>query len=294
MSQQDNRYNTIPIKGMNVSEIVSKHQNETLVRFVHISDTHISADPNYNLGEAAHRPMDGARELVRQINNLPFEPDFVIHTGDVAYDPDISAYEKAKEILSEIKYPVYYLIGNHDDRDMLQRVMFGVEQPRNPFYYEFEFNGVQFVCLDSNAPAKFAGGAVSIAQLEWLDKICRASDNRPLVVCVHHNVLPIGAPFWDEFMRMTNGEEFHRVLLNARSRIRGVFFGHVHMSADTYRDGILYSSVLSSWYQLHCYPGQQGIEGDTEADPGFNVVSVSRAQTFIRRHRFKVAKVAER
>jgi hypothetical protein len=75
--------------------------------------------------------------------------------------------------------------------------------------------------------------------------------------------------------------------------LRGVFFGHVHQATETYRDGILYSSVLSSWYQLHCWPGQSGILEDREADPGFDVVTITRAQTFIRRHRFRVNVQAE-
>src|SRR5690606_12412021 len=271
-----------------LDEILRQHQSETLVRFVHISDTHISADPQYTHAEADYPAMAGAKELVRQINALPFQPDFVLHTGDVAYDPDPAAYEAAKAILQEIKYPTYYLVGNHDNRELLQKIMLGRTQIANPFGYEFEINGVQIVWIDSNGPAKFAGGSLSVAQLEWLENICKSYDSRPLVVAVHHNALPIGAPFWDEFMRMSNGEDFHRVLLPAQKRLRGVFFGDVQQAAETYRDGILYSSVLSSWYQLHCWPGQSGIIEDREADPGFDVVTITRTQTFIRRHRFRV------
>lgn len=281
-------YSTTSLPRVNPAEIKRQYENEILLRFVHISDTHISADPAYTLPEADHTPMEGAQELVRQINALPFTPDFVLHTGDVAYDPVPSAYEAARTILGQIRFPVYYLIGNHDDKALLQKTMLDRSEIISPFDYQFEVNGVQIVCLDSNGPAKFAGGSLLPGQLEWLEGICRAPDNRPLVVAVHHNALPIGAPFWDEFMRLSSGEEFHRLLLAAQQRLRGVFFGHVHQATETYRDGILYSSVLSSWYQLHCWPGQANIEADRGADPGFNVVTITRSQTFIRRHRFHV------
>jgi Icc protein len=284
----DEQFSTIPQRNVNLTELLQQRQSEVLLRFVHISDTHISADPAYTHAEADYPAMAGAKELVRQVNALPFKPDFVLHTGDIAYDPDPSAYEAAHAILRDLQYPTYYLIGNHDDRAMLQKAMLRRTEIASPFDYQFEINGVQIVCVDSNGPAKFAGGSLSTAQLEWLDSICTAYDTRPLVVAVHHNVLPIGSPFWDEFMRMTNGEDFHRVLLPAQKRIRGVFFGHVHQATETYRDGILYSSVLSSWYQLHCYPGQSEIREDRGADPGFNVVTITRTQTFIRRHRFRV------
>lgn len=259
-----------------------------LLRFVHFSDTHISADPTYNHAEADYTPMQGAYEVVRQINALPFEPDFVLHGGDVVYDPDDSAYVKAREILSEIKYPVDYLMGNHDERHGFQTLLLGQQATSEKHFYEREINGVQFLFLDSNAPAPFAGGALGKIQLEWLKDICNARDPRPLAIGVHHNALPIGSPFWDEFMRMRDGEEFHTVIKAALGRLRGVFFGHVHQSSETYRDGVMYVSVPSTWYQLHCYPGQSGILQDVDAEPGFNVVSITETQTFIRRHRFRV------
>jgi hypothetical protein len=29
--------------------------------------------------------------LIKAVNDVPFAPDFVLHTGDVAYDPDPEA-----------------------------------------------------------------------------------------------------------------------------------------------------------------------------------------------------------
>lgn len=281
-------FSTTSLPAVRLADLQRRQESEILLRFVHISDTHISPDPAYTLPEADHTPMEGAKELVRQINALPFAPDFVLHTGDVTFDPVPDAYQTARAILEQIRYPIYYLVGNHDDRMLLQKTMLERSSIVTPFDYEFEFNGVQIVCLDSNGPAKLPAGSLTMAQLEWLEGICKTPDPRPLVVAIHHNVLPIGAPFWDDFMRLSNGEDMHRVLLAARQRLRGVFFGHVHQATETYRDGILYSSVLSSWYQLHCWPGQANIQEDRGADSGFNVVTVTRDQTFIRRHRFAV------
>lgn len=265
--------------------------SEVTLRFVHISDTHISHDPEYILPEAAHTPANGARALVDAINNLPFEPDFVLHTGDVVYDPDPLAYVAARDILSKIRFPVYYLAGNHDDRDLLQRIMLDRE-PLTPFDYQFEAKGVQVVCVDSNGPAQQPAGFVTSDQIARLEGICKdTEDQRPLVIAVHHNVLPNGIPWWDDFMRMTNGQEFHEALLPARHRLRGVFHGHVHQPVDTYRDGVLYSGVSSSWYQIHAFPGQKDTVGDEDGEPGFNVVTVTPQQTFIRRHHFDVETV---
>lgn len=267
--------------------------SEVTLRFVHISDTHISHDPSYILPEATHTPVETARALVDAINNLPFEPDFVLHTGDVAYDPDPLAYVTARDVLSQIRFPIYYLAGNHDDRDLLQRIMLDRE-PLTPFDYQFETKGVQIVVVDSNGPAQQPAGSITSDQLARLEGICKDSeDQRPLVIAVHHNVVRTDIPWWDDFMRMTNGEDFHQAILPARHRLRGVFHGHVHQPTDTYRDGILYSGVASSWYQLHAWPGQSDTQGDMNIIPGFNIVTVTPNQTFIRRHSFQVQSVSE-
>jgi Icc protein len=284
----DRGSNTMEFRLPEVQQRVTGKPRNALLRFVHISDTHISADPAYNHAEADYTPMEGAREIVRQINSLPFTPDFVLHGGDVVYDPDDSAYVAARDILSGIRFPVHYLMGNHDERRGFQTLLLGQQETTAKHFYEKEINGVQFLFLDSNAPAPFAQGALGEVQLAWLRDICAAPDPRPLAISVHHNALPIGSPFWDDFMRMQDGEDFHAIVKLAVSRLRGVFCGHVHQGTETYRDGVMYVSVPSTWYQLHCFPGQSGILPDIDAEPGFNVVSITETQTFIRRHRFRV------
>lgn len=261
--------------------------SDTLLRFVHITDTHISADPHYNSAGARHTPLMGAKALVHELNRLPFTPDFVLHTGDVAADPDESHYNTAKEILSEIKYPVYYVPGNHDHAEPLQRFLLGVE-PKATFDYEFEVNGVQVICTDSNRPAPLYRGKVSDQQLRWLEGLCAAPDDRPLIVALHHPVLPMGSPAWDTQMNLIDGEAFHRALLPARDRLRGVFSGHVHQNTDIVRDGIPYFTGLSSWYQIENYPDQTELVRETFSEPGFSVVLVTREQLYMRRHTFIV------
>jgi Icc protein len=268
--------------------------NNILLRFVHISDTHICQDPDYTYKDGGiPLSMPGSKALVAQVNALPFTPDFVLHTGDVTYDPDEAAYHTAREILGQIKFPTHYLTGNHDDPLALQRIMLNKQNPQAPFHYEFEVNGAQIICLDTQSAVKARGiiepaGWIDDGQLAWLEGLCSARDERPLIVALHHNPLKVGIPWFDDYMALQNGEALHAILLKAGARLRGVFFGHIHQNVDIYRDGILYISALSSWYQLHSYPGQEKTKVDVAAEPGFNVVTVTGMQTFIRRHRFSV------
>lgn len=263
---------------------------DTLLRFVHLSDTHLSPDPDYGRGQngAAHSAREGAEALVRAVNVLPFQPDFILHTGDVVYDPDPAAYVVAQEILGQLKAPVLYVAGNHDDRTELQRTLGGVSNPTPYYHYEREINGVQIIVLDSNGPAEVPRGYVTPEQLNWFEERTAGFDLRPLIVTIHHNVLPVNIPWLDDFMRTTNGWDVHVTLMPVRGRLRGVFSGHVHQPLDTVRDGILYVSAASSWCQFHAYPEQVDTIDDTGSGPGFNIVTVTHDQTYIRHCRFKV------
>ncbi len=261
-------------------------ENLYKLTFVHISDTHIHPDPYYTKSYANVTPHAGALALVDEINKLPFEPDFVLHTGDVAYDPDPAAYRACLSILQQINYPVYYVAGNHDHSPSLQRLMLNRSDPLPTLHYALEANGIQIVCVDSNGPAEPPAGYIVDEQLEWLKGLCEAEDERPLIIAVHHNVLDVGVPWLDNYMGIRNGERFHQAILPAKDRLRGVFFGHVHQNLDILRDGILYSSCLSSWTQFQAFPGMTHTTSDTGAEPGFSVVTITDTQTFIRRHRF--------
>ena len=260
---------------------------EKRLTFVHLSDTHISTDPEYGKHHTSHSTNAAAEALVKAVNALPFNVDFILHTGDVVYDPIPEAYLTARDILSQLARPVYYLSGNHDAGAELQRVLLGRTEILTPFYYTFDANGFQIVGLDSNGPAEVPRGNIIPQQLEWLDAICSAHDDRPMVVAVHHNVLPVGSPWLDDYMRITNGEALHQILLKAKDRLRGVFFGHVHQNIQMLQDGILYTSALSSWNQFNSWPGSSETVEDGE-NSGFNVVSMTANQTFIRRWNFRV------
>jgi Icc protein len=253
---------------------------EILVRFVHLSDTHISHDPADGAGRAPYTPAENARRLVAAINALPFTPDFILHTGDVAYDPTPERYELARAIFAPLRAPIRYLPGNHDDTAMMQRLLMGRE-PIIPYDDTFEIQGVQFILVDSHQPVDvdMPYSRLNDAQLARLEALCSAHDTRPLVVATHHNVLPNGSPWWDGYMRMQNGEAFHRALLPARQRLLGVLHGHVHQHVQMVREGITYISSAAAWMSLEGYPDQAETGFDTAALPGFNVISIARTDT---------------
>jgi Icc protein len=258
------------------------------VTFVHISDTHIHNDPSYDGAGLGVKTQASARALVRAINGLPFKPDFILHTGDVAYDPHEEAYHACAEILGQLTSPVFYVAGNHDASAALQKTFIRNRDIQLQLHYSTEVNGVQLVVVDSNGVVDPPAGHITDMQLTWLKKVCQADDPRPLIIATHHNPTRTGIDWLDNYMGIQNSAEFHEAILPAKHRLRGVFFGHVHQNIDLYRDGILYASTASSWVQLLSYPGQTKTEWELNADAGYSIVSITPEQTFIRRCRFRV------
>lgn len=263
-----------------------------MLKFVHISDTHLPHDRSLSPDWGPYPPYKGAEALIKAINNLPLIPDFILHTGDVAYDPHENIYKDIKQLMDQLKAPVIYLAGNHDDPEQMQRELFNLETVQPELYYQRSINGVQLVCLDSNCleNPEHHTGLVSDEQLAWLDDICSQEDDRPLLVAIHHNPINMGVPWLDDTMVLENGEDFHEILLKAKARLAGVFFGHIHQNIDVYRDGILYTSAASSWVQFESFPipENQEVSTDFSALPGFSVVNITRERTFIRRHTYVV------
>lgn len=257
-----------------------------LITFAHISDTHLHVDPGHTGEHVNFAALPRVQKLIQAVNNFPAEIDCVLHTGDIMHAPQgPEDYQVAIDTLSALAYPVHYIPGNHDDVEWMQRGFFGRDDANlvMSFDYEFEQNGVQFIMVDSHRPADAEGphGYLTVEQLVWLDALCSANDDRPLVVSVHHHPLPLEAP-WLDRIGFKNGVAFHNTLLKAKDRLRGVFYGHIHESTVTVRDGIAYYSAQSGWFQTRTYHAATEPLQDTLHEPGFNLVTLTERDTFVR------------
>ncbi|MEL6150562.1 MAG: metallophosphoesterase [Chloroflexota bacterium] len=254
-----------------------------LLTFVHISDTHIHGDPTHNTSVARFSSRVPVLNLIHTINHLTLPVDFVLHTGDIIHDRTRPEdYTTARELLDQLRYPVYYVAGNHDSMpDVKAQMAPNYDYPGDGAYYSVDVDGVQMIALDSTLPEE-ATGQIDGAQLAWLEALCEdETDTRPLIVAVHHHPLPTAAP-WLDTIGMRNGDDLHATLLHARHRLRGVFYGHIHETATTVRDGISYYSVQSGWYQTQTHYNQQEPSTPAQQRGGFNLVTLTETDTFVR------------
>ncbi len=257
------------------------------VYFAHISDTHFG--PTRDYARHGFRPFSCAEALVETINNLPQRPDFVVHTGDVTTNPEQVAYELAREVLARLEVPVYYVVGNHDTAvSIKQYLLMGAKEDLSDdphrLSYAFEVKGYRFVVLDARGPDDIdPHGLLPEEQLAIARREAQ-TDGPPLTIFMHYPLHPLNSIWMDANMLVLNGQELHQTLLPARDRLRGVFYGHVHQSMQTFRDGILYVAAASTFAQFAAWPQDAVVQADSVYPPAFNFVHLLPQQTIIHQH----------
>lgn len=282
--------------------------SQPLLRFVHISDTHLrqkrawrsedrpQAGPpppsafldTVNKIVSATRdlpdPELSARQAVTAINALPLTVDFVLHTGDVGFDFDSAdAYREVQSIFAACRFPVYVLAGNHDRPELLHPVFSRALALTPTFDYEIPGYNAQIICLDTSKDV------VSDAQLGWLEAQIEHPDPRPLIAAMHHNVIDFDS-FFPDFCALQNARAVRDILTRAGTRLRGVFYGHLHVALDTVEAGISYFCAPSTYQQFDINVATDATRGaDTASAPGFNVVTLTANATYVRKMTYRVS-----
>ncbi|MEM9281039.1 MAG: metallophosphoesterase [Verrucomicrobiota bacterium] len=260
-----------------------------MLQIIHISDTHFGPDESLLIRGA--NAWQRSVQLVEEINALPFEIDFVVHTGDVVNDPDEDAYRLAQEVLSKLKAPVYYCTGNHDEIPMMRDSLTFPEaewlMPISADKLCYRILGraaddYEFFVMDGKVPVEDGPhGFISDEQLESVtDQI---SGEKPVAVFIHYPLSKVGSDWIDRHLLVTNGEEvLGKLRAKAGSQLRGIFTGHLHRGLTLYSHGVLQSGVSSPACEFTAGP-----EDDTcDFIPGgpipFNHITFTPTDTWVK------------
>jgi len=260
-------------RGNDKAEVVKK------LSFVQVSDTHLGASSDYLYREC--NPAKNLAAVVDSINRLPEQPDFFIHTGDVCGDKHNEAQPKsyliAEEILNRLNLPRYFVAGNHDNPGLMKSALQMAKQDtlledNNILCYKFEAEGVSALVLDARIEGKLQGH-LSEGQIEVFEQELRKAKS-PCLIFLHYPPVEVGSKWMDVEMLLNNRNNFEEVLLRYKSKVRGVFFGHVHQSLQIVKNEILYVSAPSTLFQFSLASSGRPLDLDPEAACGYNLVTI--------------------
>ena len=235
---------------------------------VQISDTHLFEDPAARLWGVA--PEHHADQVIDAVLAVAPEPELVLVTGDCSADGTVASYERLGKKVARLGAPACYLPGNHDDAALMAGMLMGRALDKEKLCFSVDVLGWRFIMLDSSVRGEDAG-CIGDAQREWLRNTLASAPGMPVVVAVHHNPLPVGSE-WLDTMTISDGAAL-LAILDTAPHVKAVLFGHVHQEFEEYRDGTLYASVPSTFFQFK--PRSRDFGRDESRPPGARLVRLS-------------------
>lgn len=216
--------------------------------FIQITDHHL-LDTEEKLRQG-FCPGHAFRMVMRHISEYVADKvDFIISTGDLVEPDTDETYQGALKLLGihssaalpgprrinieGLKdFPMYFLPGNHDKRDMFTRYLFSESQAPNLYNFTFEHKGTQFVFMDWGPESK------AFFFPETREFLVNALQSEmPSVIVCHQHVKKIGSRWLDNFLA-DNLDEFWDVVLPNKEKVLGILCGHVHITYEDEYDGV--------------------------------------------------------
>jgi len=213
--------------------------------FAHISDHHLlHREDELKLGFS---PAHAFRKVLQYIGKeFSNEIDFLVSGGDLVETPDAESYLLARQIMGLrvgaaapgpgfinaegiVGLPIYFLPGNHDDRENYYRGLFSEREKRGLMNAVFEHKGVRFISLDLRPEVK---GDMSDETFGYLRE---QLIDQPTILLTHHPLVKVGAKWLDKYLA-DDLDRFWQLL--SGKKILGILSGHVHISYEQQVNGI--------------------------------------------------------
>jgi len=251
--------------------------------FVQISDSHIG------FKKEANPDVSGTLErAVAEINAMPQQPDFVIHTGDITHLSKPAEFDTAKQILGKLRAPLMAIPGEHDvigDGAALYAQMFG-HKGATDGWYSFDRGGAHFVAL-VNVFNFETVGKLGAKQIAWVEMdLANVKSSTPIVVLGH---VPLYAlfPAWG----WTTEDGAQVLAMLARFSNVTVLNGHIHQVV-THTEGNMHFATAAATAYPQAAPGAPGAGPGPKLVPpdqllhvlGYRSVSVAGNGTAIDDH----------
>jgi 3',5'-cyclic-AMP phosphodiesterase len=246
------------------------NRDQSFSRLIQLSDSHLFADPAACL--AGMNCEEGLRDVLHLIGRDEPELAAVLCTGDLSQDHSMASYRRLQDAVALLGAPQYWIPGNHDEVGLMHTAV----GPGNAcFTRTFEVPGWSIILLDSSVAGKVSG-FLSETELHFLDRHLQQAAGRQVLVCLHHNCVPVAAA-WLQQHALQNSEALFEVL-DRYTNVRAVLFGHIHQELVQVRRKVQYLGVPSTCIQFHpehdqftldvLNPGYRWL--DLFADGGFN------------------------
>ncbi len=238
-------------------------RQEVLYKIVHITDIHLFADANRSL--LGVKTQDSFESLINHLHKEKSKPDFMIISGDLSQDGSEESYHRLAYLLDVLKVPIYCTPGNHDNRDMMEKIypLCSLSLQNHILLKEW-----QLILLDSRKQGRVEG-FLAETELHFLEDCLVRYPDHQAIIFMHHHPVKTGSA-WLDNIGLENAEIFWQRLKN-HLNVHAVFFGHVHQTCEAQKNGISYYSTPSTCIQFQKNSDQFAL---TKLPPSYRAIQL--------------------
>lgn len=256
--------------------------NRSVMKIVQISDLHLTVGNAMLFGSNPGERLNAAVDSILRDHH---DAAFCLLSGDLVDAGTESAYVALAAITARLPMPVYPLVGNHDDRRELRRAWSALQMDDSGFIQTaIDTQYGRFLMLDTLEPGKPWGNYCAQRQT-WLLRQLEDESAHSIWIVMHHPPLAVGIPSMDQYA-LKDPDTFYNLLAPFKSKIRHMFFGHLHRPIGGSWHGIPFSVVRSPNHQvaldMHAMPEVPGCQ----ESPGYGVVLIDETAVVVHHHDF--------
>jgi Icc protein len=213
------------------------------LRLLQISDTHLHATRASRMrGVNTYDTFRAVLDRAQQHDAWP--PDAVVVSGDIVQDESRAGYELFRDEMAALRVKVFCLPGNHDDPKLMDEILTGGDFQ---FCGSARFEKWSLILLNTFLTGEDAGG-LGTRRLDALEALLRENATRHVLICMHHQPLPMGSA-WLDGVGLRDADQFLKVI-DAHTNVRAVLWGHVHQASDRTRGAVRFLSAPSTCSQF--------------------------------------------
>jgi 3',5'-cyclic AMP phosphodiesterase CpdA len=190
-----------------------------------ISDTHILA----RMSDEPHASSraENLRRCIADINRQ--DVDAVIHTGDTVHHGTADEYAHLREILAELRAPLFVTPGNRDRHSAI-RVAFDnlnyLARTGSFLHYAIEDYPVRLVALDSVSTGE-RKGVFCAERRAWLEQTLAKEPHKPTILFIHHPPFNVGDDYVAGYRQPRHADDLAAVV-RRYPQVQRLLCGHVH------------------------------------------------------------------
>ncbi|VAW00984.1 3',5'-cyclic-nucleotide phosphodiesterase [hydrothermal vent metagenome] len=209
-----------------------------------VTDIHLGFDPD-NPAEFNRKRLDQA---LKYICEMTPQPDMLLATGDLVDRGDQASYQRLENALSDVPFPAYMCLGNHDLRAPFHKQFPDVPMVDGFVQYEVDDGPLRLLFLDTLKEGRH-GGSFCETRARWLSDRLAEKPDKPTILILHHPPVESGIAW----MNTHPDEPWVSRLADAMAghgQVKAMITGHLHRNVSTFFEGKSLSICASTAPQV--------------------------------------------